>query len=116
MTCSFSHFLSLNQSSAVNMGNGKSKEVLQPIDESKGDKDVDTIIDGILLSSEYDYLYAKRRCLYRSEQMEMSPDELQQIKALQQTEMNYEPYAQIRVRSWPISNAPPPLPVATNDL
>ena len=93
MTCDlhFPHFLSLNQCSAVNMGNGKSKEVSQPIDESNSDKDVDTINDGILLSSEYDYLYAKRRCLYRSEQMEMSPDELQQIKALQQTEISNAP-------------------------
>lgn len=77
------------------MGTAKSKDDSTHKQNETNEKN-ETQDDGILLSSEYDYMYAKRRCIYRAEQLEISPNEIQQIKALQcNTEMKYDPYTQI---------------------
>lgn len=75
------------------MGNKASKTNKNDTD----DKEITKNNDGILLSDKYEYMYAKRRCMYRSEQLEISPKECQEIKRLQsnENEMKFDPYKQI---------------------
>eukprot|EP01084_Bolivina_argentea_P004107 7774_1 len=69
------------------MGNEKSKNSNVKSDEEN---------DGVLLNKKYKYIYGKRRCQYRTEQLEISPDEVDLITKLQKNDdMKYDPYKQI---------------------
>eukprot|EP01083_Nonionella_stella_P024318 67203_1 len=74
---------------------GGGKIHIGSIGKAKDDKDSQKS-DGILLNKKFKYIYGKRQCSYRSEQMEMSPKETEKVKKLLQKQaIKYEPYKQI---------------------